>query len=196
LRLTLIEIIFWRSRIVFVGSVAHLNAELDLNDLMLENRPKAFGMGNVGRYANSKLANMYFARELKKRLDGTDVFVSVLCPGIARTKIWRHYPWHVRFRTWLHEYTLESSVEQVIGKLLTEVIRKKERCSVRHVDKIILKKDFYSRHATLSFIVPCPSISGMSPTSTANSFGTTKSGRGEWIWTTQLGANCGNKVRT
>jgi len=110
---------------VFVGSMGHINAELDLNDLMLEKRPKAFAMGNVGRYANSKLANMHFARELKQRLDGTDVFVSVLCPGMVRTKIWRHYPRHVRFATRFHEYTWGSTLEQVIGKLLTEVMREK-----------------------------------------------------------------------
>jgi len=72
------------------GSMGHIQADLDVNDFLLEKRKKSFANG-LGPCANSKLANMYFALELKKRLEGTDVFVSVLCPGMVRTNILRYY---------------------------------------------------------------------------------------------------------
>jgi len=69
-------------RIVFVGSSLHLIAELDLDDLMLTKRGY-FGIRNFGPYANSKLALLYFAKELAQRLSGSGVRVYTLCPGIS-----------------------------------------------------------------------------------------------------------------
>jgi NAD(P)-dependent dehydrogenase (short-subunit alcohol dehydrogenase family) len=55
-------------------------AELDLDDLMLEKRG-SFGFNRLGPYGNSKIGNMYFAKELGKRLEGTGVTTYALCPG-------------------------------------------------------------------------------------------------------------------
>jgi NAD(P)-dependent dehydrogenase (short-subunit alcohol dehydrogenase family) len=67
-------------RIVFTSSTLHMMAELDLDDLMLEKRG-SFGLNNWGPYNNSKIGNMYFAKELGKRLVGTGVSTYAVCPG-------------------------------------------------------------------------------------------------------------------
>lgn len=41
-------------------------------------------------YSQSKLANVLFARELAKRLDGTGVTVNSLHPGVVDTELMRH----------------------------------------------------------------------------------------------------------
>jgi len=71
------------ARIVNVSSEAHrLGGGLDFNDL-----------GAVGRYSGmavygrSKLANLYFTRELARRLAGTGVTVNAVHPGAVRSEL-------------------------------------------------------------------------------------------------------------
>ena len=47
-------------------------------------------------YGQSKLANVLFAVELAKRLEGTGVTSNLLHPGAVRTDIMREMPWLVR----------------------------------------------------------------------------------------------------
>ncbi len=47
-------------------------------------------------YADSKLANILFTRELSRRLEGTDVAVFAVHPGAVATDIWRRVPWPFR----------------------------------------------------------------------------------------------------
>ena len=68
------------ARIVTVASTAHRGAMLDLDDLMLERRYLP-----MLAYANSKLANILFTRELARRLDGTGLTATCLHPGTVRT---------------------------------------------------------------------------------------------------------------
>lgn len=70
------------ARIVNVSSNAHLNAQLDINDLNLER--SYFGFNAYGR---SKLANVLFTYELARRLDGRKVMVNALHPGGVATNI-------------------------------------------------------------------------------------------------------------
>lgn len=42
-------------------------------------------------YSNSKLANLYFAKELASRLEGTNVNVYALCPGWVKTDLFRYH---------------------------------------------------------------------------------------------------------
>ena len=65
---------------VTVTSDAHSAARLDLSDLNLER-----GWDSSRSYANSKLANILFTRELARRLDGTGVTANCPHPGVVRT---------------------------------------------------------------------------------------------------------------
>ena len=79
-------------RVVIVSSASHYNCKaIDYN--VLRDKPasesKAFGdlaSDSQSRYAVSKLANVYFARALQRRV-GDNVFVNTLHPGIIRTSI-------------------------------------------------------------------------------------------------------------
>ncbi|OWF50486.1 Retinol dehydrogenase 14 [Mizuhopecten yessoensis] len=69
------------SRIVFVSSSLHKFGNINLKYLNSKhNNP----------YADSKLANIYFARELHLRLKGTGVSVHTLSPGMVNTELGRH----------------------------------------------------------------------------------------------------------
>lgn len=73
------------SRIVVLSSSAHYFGSLDFNDMMME---KSYN--KYYAYCRSKLANVMFARELARRLEGTGVTVYSLHPGSIRTELQRH----------------------------------------------------------------------------------------------------------
>jgi retinol dehydrogenase 12 len=68
------------ARVVTVTSDAHSAARLDLSDPNLEH-----GWDSWRSYANSKLANILFTRELARRLEGTGVTANCAHPGVVRT---------------------------------------------------------------------------------------------------------------
>ena len=68
------------SRIVNVSSDAHQNNVLDFEDLQLQNRYRGYKA-----YGQSKLANLLFTYELARRLEGTNVTVNGLHPGLVAT---------------------------------------------------------------------------------------------------------------
>jgi NAD(P)-dependent dehydrogenase (short-subunit alcohol dehydrogenase family) len=74
------------ARIVVVASVAHTGARrgLDFEDLQSERRYRS-----MDAYSKSKLANVYFTRELARRLDGTGVTVNAMHPGYVRSDFGR-----------------------------------------------------------------------------------------------------------
>ncbi|MEO7094149.1 MAG: SDR family oxidoreductase [Polyangiales bacterium] len=67
------------ARIVVVSSDAHRRAKTGLDFDDLQRKQKYAGMDV---YCESKLANIYFARELARRLEGTKVTVNALHPGV------------------------------------------------------------------------------------------------------------------
>jgi NAD(P)-dependent dehydrogenase (short-subunit alcohol dehydrogenase family) len=75
------------ARVVVVASMAHKGARrgLDFDDLQAERHRYRW----MDAYNKSKLANIYFARELARRLDGTGVTVNVLHPGFVRSEFGR-----------------------------------------------------------------------------------------------------------
>jgi retinol dehydrogenase 12 len=70
------------SRVANVTSVAHERARPDAKDLAPERRYIPFRA-----YARSKLANLLFTFELARRLEGTDVTVNAVDPGLVRTEL-------------------------------------------------------------------------------------------------------------
>lgn len=73
------------SRIINVSSAAHLKGKLNVQDLNSSTNYNAYDA-----YAQSKLANVLFTRELAKKLEGTEVTANAVHPGIVDTEITRH----------------------------------------------------------------------------------------------------------
>jgi len=75
------------SRVVVVASEAYKWARrgLDFADLNLEHSR----YGPFKAYSRSKLANILFARELARRLDGSGITANALHPGIVATRLAR-----------------------------------------------------------------------------------------------------------
>ena len=88
------------ARVVVVASDAHKGARhgLDFDDLQAERR---YRWSNA--YSKSKLANIYFARELARRLDGSGVTANSLHPGFVRSDFGRGgdlgpvYGWGIKY---------------------------------------------------------------------------------------------------
>lgn len=74
------------SRVVVVSSSLLKRARLDLGDVNMRQGEYVKSRG----YANSKLANALFARELSRRLEGTGVSVYCVHPGMVMTKLSRY----------------------------------------------------------------------------------------------------------
>lgn len=74
------------SRVVVVASHAHKQARrgLDFADLQSERK-----YAPMAAYAKSKLANIYFARELARRLEGSGVTANSLHPGFVASRFGR-----------------------------------------------------------------------------------------------------------
>jgi len=75
-------------RVVMVSSSAHKMAPAEgigFDDLAAEKSYSPWG-----HYGQSKLANLLFARELGRRLDGTGKTANALHPGVIRTNLGRH----------------------------------------------------------------------------------------------------------
>jgi NAD(P)-dependent dehydrogenase (short-subunit alcohol dehydrogenase family) len=88
------------ARVVVVASDAHKGARhgLDFDDLQSTRR---YRWGKA--YSKSKLANIYFARELARRLDGSGVTSNSLHPGFVRSDFGRGgdlgpvYGWGIKY---------------------------------------------------------------------------------------------------
>jgi NAD(P)-dependent dehydrogenase (short-subunit alcohol dehydrogenase family) len=77
------------SRIVSTSSIAHKRGKIHFDDINAEQ-----GYEALVRYSQSKIANLYFAYELQRRLAAAgDSTISVAAhPGIADTELWRYLP--------------------------------------------------------------------------------------------------------
>jgi len=75
------------ARIVTVASIGHRHGTLDFDDLGYER-----GYGIRRAYERSKLANVLFAAELARRLEGTGVTSNSVHPGSVSTDIWSDIP--------------------------------------------------------------------------------------------------------
>ncbi|ODN03818.1 Retinol dehydrogenase 11 [Orchesella cincta] len=82
-------------RVVTVSSTACVMSNIDLSDLMMDKAPN-LGLANTMQYNNSKFANALFTKELAKRMEPFNVKAYSICPGLAKTDIFRHYSPGVR----------------------------------------------------------------------------------------------------
>lgn len=78
------------ARIVVVASTAHRHAKtLDFDAVTRTSRT----LTAFPEYAVAKLANILFAAELARRLEGTGVTTYALHPGVVASDVWRSVPW-------------------------------------------------------------------------------------------------------
>jgi protochlorophyllide reductase len=101
------------ARVVTVSSRAHRSAQFDITDLMFTRRKYQ----PFGAYAQSKAANILFAKGLAEKLSSARSSIKSvsLHPGIINTAIWKHVRERPcgRFFTWLlHRFVLDKDVEQ------------------------------------------------------------------------------------
>lgn len=82
------------ARVVILSSAAHGMAPeggIRFDDLSFER-----GYQGWAAYGQSKLANLLFAKELSRRLAGTDQVANACHPGVIATNLSRHMPWIAR----------------------------------------------------------------------------------------------------
>lgn len=76
------------ARIVNISSALHKKGKINFSDLQFINRPYRI----IEAYANSKLMNILYTRELAERLNGSNIVVSAVHPGVISTNIYRALP--------------------------------------------------------------------------------------------------------
>ncbi|MDE0805206.1 MAG: SDR family oxidoreductase, partial [Acidimicrobiales bacterium] len=72
------------ARIVNLASDAHKWGKVHLDDLQAAG---GYGLLGMQRYADTKLMNIHFTRELARRLEGTEVTTNCVHPGAVRTNL-------------------------------------------------------------------------------------------------------------
>lgn len=78
------------ARVVVVASMAHRHAKtIDFDAVTQKTRT----LTGFPEYAVAKLANILFAAELARRLEGTGVTTYSLHPGVVASEVWRSVPW-------------------------------------------------------------------------------------------------------
>jgi NAD(P)-dependent dehydrogenase (short-subunit alcohol dehydrogenase family) len=80
------------ARIVNVSSNVHPQGKVNFDDL---EATSGYGFGGTRQYSNTKLMNILFTRELARRLDGFDVTVNAVHPGVIATQLTRGVPWPI-----------------------------------------------------------------------------------------------------
>ncbi|MFI5085515.1 MAG: oxidoreductase [Actinomycetales bacterium] len=72
------------ARVVVLSSIAHKRGTIDFGDLMSASRYRRWSA-----YSQSKIANLYYAMEFARRLEGTgeNIVVAAAHPGLARTNL-------------------------------------------------------------------------------------------------------------
>lgn len=77
------------ARVITVSSDFHHAGRMDFDDLQFEHRA---WLGGWPAYAQSKVANILFTRELARRLEGTGVTANVMHPGMTASGFGRNNP--------------------------------------------------------------------------------------------------------
>lgn len=87
------------ARVITVASIGHRRVSASFLDDLLYTR----GYSTLMAYSRSKVANIWFATELARRLEGTGVTSNALHPGRIATNIWSGAPWWAKpiIRYWI-----------------------------------------------------------------------------------------------
>jgi retinol dehydrogenase-12 len=98
-----------RSRIVCLSSHAHYSSKINFEDL---NWTKKYS--GYYAYAQSKLANILFARELDRRLkeQGKNITAVSCHPGMVITEMGRHIPWYFTALLFPFTYPISKTAPQ------------------------------------------------------------------------------------
>jgi dehydrogenase/reductase SDR family protein 13 len=100
------------ARIVNVASEAHYNVKQGIDWDALQKPTKTTTA--MKEYGVSKLANILFAKELARRLEGTGVTTYALHPGVVATDVWRRVPrpiaWVMKKFMWTPEQGAQTSL--------------------------------------------------------------------------------------
>jgi len=105
-------------RIVVVSSEVHYWAELDKDVIDSPDGLMKFGKQEIqqisgfGRYQDSKLLNVFFARELSERLCDKPLIVNTVNPGLCHSELGRHATGLTAWMGWLFKNLLARSTEQ------------------------------------------------------------------------------------
>jgi NAD(P)-dependent dehydrogenase (short-subunit alcohol dehydrogenase family) len=99
-----------KGRVVVVSSAAHRSAPK--GDIEFENLSGERGYDPWKAYAQSKLANLLFAKHLAKRLQGTGQTANALHPGVIKTSLSRSMSPVVRLALSVAEPFALKSIEQ------------------------------------------------------------------------------------
>ncbi|XP_026578904.1 dehydrogenase/reductase SDR family member 13-like, partial [Pseudonaja textilis] len=86
------------SRIVILSSNLHIFGKIDFQTI---HKPGQGLWEMLTSYNSSKLANILHARELAKRLEGTNVTCYAVHPGAVKTEIGHLLPWWVDWVPWV-----------------------------------------------------------------------------------------------
>lgn len=99
------------SRIVNVSSRAHARCKgIDFDAL----KKPATTVTGMHEYQVSKLANVLHAKELARRLEGTNVTTYSLHPGVIASDVWRAVPWPIRpMAKWFMKSTEEGAATSI-----------------------------------------------------------------------------------
>ncbi|MEX0845397.1 MAG: SDR family oxidoreductase [Balneolaceae bacterium] len=79
------------ARIINVSSTAHRRGKFNPENSQLES-----GFTPMKAYANSKLFNILFTKELAKRLENTSITANCLHPGVIATNFGKNSSWYVQ----------------------------------------------------------------------------------------------------
>jgi retinol dehydrogenase 12 len=97
------------ARIINVSSIAHRSGRMHWDDVMMGK-----GYDGFRAYAQSKLANVLFTRELASRLQDARVTANAAHPGFVATGILRELPWIIRKPAALFMRSPESGAEPLV----------------------------------------------------------------------------------
>jgi NAD(P)-dependent dehydrogenase (short-subunit alcohol dehydrogenase family) len=122
------------ARIVNVASAAHYSGRMRFEDLGFQHGYR-FGLA---AYAQSKLANVLFTKELARRLSATKVTANAVHPGTVRTGLsTKNTPWPLRPLVWLGFMLMGiSEQEGARGPLRAAVSTELEGVSGEYFDRL------------------------------------------------------------